>query len=93
MKRPPGLVVTGASCYSCVFSPTRRQQEFSVSVISNEKHFKPTLHANLEIIYGNKRKLWPKTNFYLSEYFFYILENSPCAKTYPTTSEIDKEGK
>ena len=43
MKRPPGLVVTRASCYSCVFSKTRRQQEFSI--ISDEKNFKPNLHA------------------------------------------------
>ena len=42
---PPGLVVTRASCYSCVFSKTRRQQDFSV--MSDEKHFKPTLHAKL----------------------------------------------
>ena len=38
----PG-VVSRASCYSCVFSKTTRQEEFSV--ISDEKHFKPTLHA------------------------------------------------
>ena len=43
MKHPPGLVVTRASCYSCVFSKTRRQQKSLV--IQDEKHFKPTLHT------------------------------------------------
>ena len=42
-ETPPGLVVTRATCYSCVFSITRRQQEFLV--IPDEEYFKPTLHA------------------------------------------------
>ena len=39
----PGLVVTRASCYNCVFSKTRKQQEFSV--MSLEKYLKPTLRT------------------------------------------------
>ena len=52
-----GLVVTRASCYSCVFSKTRILQEFSV--ISDEKKIQTNSGTrNLEIIYGNKKKLW-----------------------------------
>ena len=67
MPPPPVLVVTRASCYSCVFSKTRRQQEFSV--ISDEKHFKPTLHAKFGDHYTAIRKSYgqKKTDFYLSE--------------------------
>ena len=72
-----GLVVTRASCYSCIFSKTRRQQEFLV--ISNEKHIKPTLHA--------KFLFWPKNWFLpLRVFVSHIFENSPSAKKYPTTS-------
>ena len=54
MKYPPGLVVTRASYYSCVFSKTRREQEFSV--ISDEKNFKPTLDAK----FGDHIRQWEK---------------------------------
>ena len=37
-------------------------------------------------VYGNKKKLGQKNNLYLSELFFDIFQNSPCAKKYPTTS-------
>ena len=59
MKRPPGLVVTRTSCYSCVFSKTRKQQE--LSVMSYEKYFKPTLHAKFGD--SNKKNVWPKQIF------------------------------
>ena len=42
-SRGDQLLYTRASCYSCVFSKTRKPQEFSV--ISDEEPFKPTLHA------------------------------------------------
>ena len=53
---------TGSSCYSCVLSKTRREQEFSV--MSYEKYFQPTLHEK----FGDNRrqqqhKLWPKDRF------------------------------
>ena len=57
VKHPPGLVVTRASCYSCVFSKTRRQHEMSNQLCMR----------NLEIIYGNKKSYGQKTDFYLSE--------------------------
>ena len=78
MKYPPGLVVTRASCYSCVFSKNRRQQEFSVIWYNRElllssifweyrmKNISNQLCTrNLEIIiiYGNKKKLWTKKWF------------------------------
>ena len=43
IKGRPGLVVTRARCYSCVFSKTGRQQEFSV--MSYEKYIKPCKSA------------------------------------------------
>ena len=80
-----GLVVTRASCYSCVFSETRRQQEFSV--ISDEKHFKPTLHAKFGDHMWQQEKVMAKQHIFTSpSNFFYIFDNSSCAKKYTSTS-------
>ena len=45
---------------------------------------------NLEMIYGNKKKLRPKIIFTsMSKFCFYIVKNSPCAKNIQLQLEID----
>ena len=80
----PGLVVTRASCYSCVFSKTRREQEFSV--ISDEKNSNQLCTRNLEIIYGNKKKLWSKDRFLHLRVILLHFRKFTLRQKYPTKS-------
>ena len=91
-ETPPGLVVTRASCYSCVFSKTRRQQEFSV--ISDEKHFKTALHRKFGDHIRQKEKVMAKKLIFTSpSNCLHFRKYSPCAKNIQLHLEIDKVGK
>ena len=48
---------------------------------------------SLEIIYGNKKKLWQKTRVFTPPSKCLHFRNSPCAKNVPLQLEIDKVGK
>ena len=58
-----GQVVTVA--FSQKLEDNKSSRLYRMKSISNQ-----LCTRNLEIIYGNKNKLWPKTYFYLSDNFF-----------------------
>ena len=88
---------TGSSCYTGKLLQLR----FLYKKIKDSKSYRLYLMKTisnqlctqkLEIIYDNKKKLWPKQLFLpLRVFLFYsIFENSPCATNFQLHLEIDK---